>query len=170
MADRLLTADDVAETLGVPKSWVYAASRRATDGDAGRDRRYRREAVDAWTPLAGAAMVGGRSFKAARALGRAPTFPGRGPMSQNRMRNTIPREGESEMTTTFLLNRRALRPAPAPIRPRDLGTCALEANQRAIGSREPAYWLTRPQAEREMVVADRERAALPHPLPPRHRC
>lgn len=50
MADRLLTADDVAEMLGVPKSWVYAASRKGElpTVTLGRYRRYRREAVDAW--------------------------------------------------------------------------------------------------------------------------
>ena len=50
MADRLLTADDVAEMLGVPKSWVNAASRKGElpTVTLGRYRRYRREAVDAW--------------------------------------------------------------------------------------------------------------------------
>jgi len=46
----LLTARDVAELLGVPKTWVYAQSR---DGSLptvrlGRYYRYRREAVQGW--------------------------------------------------------------------------------------------------------------------------
>ena len=48
--DRLLTADDVAEILQVPRTWVYAQSR---DGDLptvrlGRYYRYRRPDVLAW--------------------------------------------------------------------------------------------------------------------------
>jgi excisionase family DNA binding protein len=47
---RLLTADEVAARLGVPKSWVWARAR----ADAipcvrlGRYRRFREDAVDAW--------------------------------------------------------------------------------------------------------------------------
>jgi excisionase family DNA binding protein len=46
----LLTAQDVAEMLGVPASWVYAQTRA---GDIptvrlGRYYRYRREAVETW--------------------------------------------------------------------------------------------------------------------------
>lgn len=50
MTDRLLTADDVAEMLGVPKSWVYAASRRGElpTVTLGRYRRYRPEAIEEW--------------------------------------------------------------------------------------------------------------------------
>jgi excisionase family DNA binding protein len=50
MADRLLTAEDVAEILGVPKSWVYAASRRGElpTVTLGRYRRYRPEAIEQW--------------------------------------------------------------------------------------------------------------------------
>jgi excisionase family DNA binding protein len=46
----LLTADQVAELLGVPKSWVYAQSRagRIPTVTLGRYRRYRREAIEAW--------------------------------------------------------------------------------------------------------------------------
>ena len=48
--DRLLTVDDVAEILQVPRTWVYAQSR---DGDLptvrlGRYYRYRRPDVLAW--------------------------------------------------------------------------------------------------------------------------
>jgi excisionase family DNA binding protein len=48
--ERLLTAEDVASMLGVPKAWVYAASRRGELPTVrlGRYRRYRREAVEAW--------------------------------------------------------------------------------------------------------------------------
>ena len=47
---RLLTADQVAELLGVPKSCVYAEARagRLPCVQLGRYRRFRREAVDAW--------------------------------------------------------------------------------------------------------------------------
>ena len=47
---RLLTADDVAELLGVPKTWVYEASRRGRIPTVtlGRYRRYRRDAIEHW--------------------------------------------------------------------------------------------------------------------------
>ena len=50
MTGSLLTADQVAELLGVPKSWVYEQSRcgRIPTVTLGRYRRYRREAIDAW--------------------------------------------------------------------------------------------------------------------------
>lgn len=50
MSDRLLKAEDVAEMLSVPKSWVYAESRagRLPVVTLGRYRRYRREAVERW--------------------------------------------------------------------------------------------------------------------------
>lgn len=46
----LLTADDVAELLGVSVAWVYAQSRsgRIPTVTLGRYRRYRREAIEAW--------------------------------------------------------------------------------------------------------------------------
>jgi excisionase family DNA binding protein len=47
---RLLKADELAERLGVPKSWVYAETRagRLPCVPLGRYRRYRVEAVDEW--------------------------------------------------------------------------------------------------------------------------
>ncbi len=46
----LLDAQQVAELLGVPRSWVYEQSR--TGGiptvTLGRYRRYRRDAIEAW--------------------------------------------------------------------------------------------------------------------------
>lgn len=47
---RLLTADEVAAMLGVPKTWVYAETRagRMPHVTLGRYRRYRREALEAW--------------------------------------------------------------------------------------------------------------------------
>jgi excisionase family DNA binding protein len=47
---RLLRADEVADLLGVPKSWVYAETRagRLPHVEVGRYRRYRRAALDAW--------------------------------------------------------------------------------------------------------------------------
>lgn len=46
----LMTAAEVAELLGVPKSWVYEQSRRGRIPTVtlGRYRRYRREAIEAW--------------------------------------------------------------------------------------------------------------------------
>ncbi|HEY7633321.1 MAG TPA: helix-turn-helix domain-containing protein [Thermoleophilaceae bacterium] len=50
MSDSLLTADDVASLLSVPRSWVYEQSRlgRIPTVTLGRYRRYRREAIEAW--------------------------------------------------------------------------------------------------------------------------
>lgn len=50
MSDRLLTAPEVAEILGVPCSWVYEQSRngRIPTVTLGRYRRYRRAAIEAW--------------------------------------------------------------------------------------------------------------------------
>lgn len=48
--DRLLRAEDVAEMLGVPKSWVYAQSRANLIPTVrlGRYYRYRAEAIRSW--------------------------------------------------------------------------------------------------------------------------
>ncbi len=50
MTGSLLIASEVAELLGVPKSWVYEQSRsgRILTVTLGRYRRYRREAIEAW--------------------------------------------------------------------------------------------------------------------------
>ena len=50
MSARLLTAEQVAEMLGVPKSWVYEQSRRGAIPTVtlGRYRRYRLEAIEDW--------------------------------------------------------------------------------------------------------------------------
>ena len=50
MTGPLLTAGDVAELLGVPKSWVYEQSRagRIPTVTLGRYRRYRRESIEHW--------------------------------------------------------------------------------------------------------------------------
>jgi excisionase family DNA binding protein len=47
---RLLNAEQVAEMLGVPKSWVWQESRkgRIPTVQLGRYRRYRAEAIEAW--------------------------------------------------------------------------------------------------------------------------
>jgi excisionase family DNA binding protein len=47
---RLLTADEVAERLGVTKDWVWAQARagRIPHVRLGRYRRFREEAIDAW--------------------------------------------------------------------------------------------------------------------------
>ncbi len=46
----LLTAEQVGELLGVPKSWVYEQSRRGRIPTVtlGRYRRYRAEAIEGW--------------------------------------------------------------------------------------------------------------------------
>lgn len=46
----LLTAEQVAQLLGVPRTWVYEQSRcgRIPTVTLGRYRRYRREAIEAW--------------------------------------------------------------------------------------------------------------------------
>jgi excisionase family DNA binding protein len=64
----LLTAADVAQLLGVPKSWVYEQSRagRIPTVALGRYRRYRREAIERWLEELEAAAANGR----ARALAR----------------------------------------------------------------------------------------------------
>ena len=50
MNSRLLTAQEVADRLGVPKTWVYEQSRKGTIPTVtlGHYRRYRVEAIDAW--------------------------------------------------------------------------------------------------------------------------
>lgn len=50
MGSSLISAAEVAELLGVPKSWVYEQSRRGRIPTVtlGRYRRYRREAIEAW--------------------------------------------------------------------------------------------------------------------------
>jgi excisionase family DNA binding protein len=50
MAHSLLTAGQVAERLGVPKTWVYEQSRkgRIPTVTLGRYRRYRAEAIERW--------------------------------------------------------------------------------------------------------------------------
>lgn len=50
MSDNLMTAEEVAAVLGVPKTWVYAETRagRIPHITLGRYRRYRREALDVW--------------------------------------------------------------------------------------------------------------------------
>ena len=47
---RLLTAEQVATMLGVPKSWVYEQNRRGAIPcvTLGRYRRYRLEAIEDW--------------------------------------------------------------------------------------------------------------------------
>jgi excisionase family DNA binding protein len=50
MSGPLLTAAEVAELLGVPKSWVYEQSRKGSIPTVtlGRYRRYRAEAISTW--------------------------------------------------------------------------------------------------------------------------
>lgn len=50
MSSSLLTADQVADKLGVPKTWVYEQSRkgRIPTVTLGRYRRYRAETIDRW--------------------------------------------------------------------------------------------------------------------------
>lgn len=50
MSERLLTADEVAELLAVPVSWVRESTRSGAmpHVELGRYRRYRRDQVEAW--------------------------------------------------------------------------------------------------------------------------
>ena len=50
MASSLLTAPEVAQMLGVPRTWVYEQSRagRIPTVTLGRYRRYREEAIREW--------------------------------------------------------------------------------------------------------------------------
>lgn len=64
MTGSLLTASEVAELLGVPKSWVYEQSRsgRIPTVTLGRYRRYRREAIEAWVEQIEAPARGARAY------------------------------------------------------------------------------------------------------------
>lgn len=48
--DRLLTADEIAERLGVNTHWVWAQARagRIPHVQLGRYRRFRESAIEAW--------------------------------------------------------------------------------------------------------------------------
>jgi excisionase family DNA binding protein len=61
MTQSLLTAEQVARVLGVPRSWVYEQSRagRIPTVRLGRYRRYRREAIEAWLEELEAEQVNG---------------------------------------------------------------------------------------------------------------
>lgn len=50
MTDRLLTAEEVAELLAVPVSWVRESTRSGAMPcvELGRYRRYRQDAVEKW--------------------------------------------------------------------------------------------------------------------------
>jgi excisionase family DNA binding protein len=50
MSERLLTAQEVADLLAVPESWVREATRegRLPHLALGRYRRYERAAIEAW--------------------------------------------------------------------------------------------------------------------------
>lgn len=56
----LLTAEQVGELLGVPKSWVYEQSRkgRIPTVTLGRYRRYRAEAIERWVEQLEAEGIG----------------------------------------------------------------------------------------------------------------
>ena len=64
MRESLLTADQVARLLGVPRSWVYEQSRagRIPTVTLGRYRRYRREAIEAWIQGIEAPARGARAY------------------------------------------------------------------------------------------------------------
>jgi excisionase family DNA binding protein len=64
MTESLLTADQVAELLGVPASWVYEQSRtgRIPTVTLDRYRRYRREAIVAWVEQLEAPARGARAY------------------------------------------------------------------------------------------------------------
>jgi excisionase family DNA binding protein len=76
MSGRLLTADQVAAQLGVPKSWVYEQSRRGRIPTVtlGRYKRYRAEAIEEWIERLeageGGAQLMARRVRSARMSGR----------------------------------------------------------------------------------------------------
>jgi excisionase family DNA binding protein len=47
---KLLTAEEVAERLGMTKEWVWAQARKGTIPHVrfGRNRRFREDAIDEW--------------------------------------------------------------------------------------------------------------------------
>lgn len=68
MRESLLTAEQVANVLGVPRSWVYEQSRagRIPTVTLGRYRRYRREAIEAWiADMEAGGQAGGRGLHVA---------------------------------------------------------------------------------------------------------
>jgi excisionase family DNA binding protein len=64
----LLTADELAVLLGVPRTWVYEQSRagRIPTVTLGRYRRYRREAIEAWLQELETGVGDGRPRRLAR--------------------------------------------------------------------------------------------------------
>jgi len=64
VGESLLTADEVANLLGVPTSWVYEQSRagRIPTVTLGRYRRYRRAAIEAWVEHLEAPARGARTY------------------------------------------------------------------------------------------------------------
>ena len=67
--DRLLTAEDVAERLGVTPQWVWAQARagRIPHVRLGRYRRFRESAVESWIcDLERESMTAGRTHVAPR--------------------------------------------------------------------------------------------------------
>ena len=71
MSGPLLTADQVAKQLGVPRSWVYEQSRRGLIPTVmlGRYRRYRAEAIADWIAEQEAAGEGEPVSRGARGGG-----------------------------------------------------------------------------------------------------
>lgn len=67
MKESLLTAEQVAAVLGVPRSWVYEQSRagRIPTVTLGRYRRYRREAIEAWVAQLEVPAKGARAYAGA---------------------------------------------------------------------------------------------------------
>lgn len=61
----LLTANEVADLLGVPASWIYEQSRRGRIPTVtlGRYRRYRRQTIEAWLEELEAAESNGRRHR-----------------------------------------------------------------------------------------------------------
>ena len=61
----LLTAEEVAERLGVTKDWVWAQARagRIPHIQLGRYRRFREEALERWLDALEARSADGREFE-----------------------------------------------------------------------------------------------------------
>ena len=77
MADRLLTAPQVAEIIGMRTGFVYALTRRGEIPHLrfGRSVRYRADSIDRWSPSRSEAMGDGRVRCGPRPFGAVFQLP-----------------------------------------------------------------------------------------------
>jgi len=79
-ADKLMTAEEVAEMIGMTSDYVYSLSRRGRIPTItfGRQRRYRREAIEAWLSDLERGSVGADNRNGRAALSTLPARHERG--------------------------------------------------------------------------------------------